>query len=197
MKSALIIVDVQNDFVEGGSLAVNGGKALAARLAEKLDSGAFEKKFDYIVTTQDWHIDPGDHFAENPDFIDSWPVHCVADTNGAELVPVLQQALIDSAERGKGVAVAVKKGMFNAAYSGFEGCSEDGETLSDSLREMDVTEVTIVGIATEHCVLQTALSAEYEGFETTVWTDFCAGIDDERVAHALDNELPQNGIRVI
>lgn len=196
-KNALIIVDVQNDFVEGGSLGVDGGLSVASRLAAKINDGSFDKLFDYFITTQDWHIDPGTHFSDNPDFIDSWPVHCVADERGSELVPVLQQALINSAEQGKGVSVAIKKGEYTAAYSGFEGRSEDGATLVEHLREMDVTDVTVVGIATEHCVLATALAASEEGFNTTVWADYCAGIDEHKVTHALDLELPDAGVRVI
>lgn len=197
MANALIIVDVQNDFVEGGSLQVAGGVSLAERLATHIRNGSFDN-FDHIVTTQDWHIDPGSHFSDTPDFKDSWPVHCVADEKGSELVKPFAEALVEKAETtGQGVSVAVRKGMFEAAYSGFEGVSEDGETLADSLRGLDVDSVTIVGIATEHCVKATALDAVKEGFLTTVWTDYCVGLDSESIEKALDEDLPYVGVKVI
>lgn len=196
MSNALIIVDVQNDFVENGSLGVEGGTSLAERLAKHVQNGSFDN-FDHFVTTQDWHIDPGTHFSKTPDYIDTWPVHCVARTDGAKIVAPLIEALIESADKGKGVSIAVKKGMMEAAYSGFEGVSEDGTTLAESLKTLGVTDVTIVGIATDHCVRATALDAVKEGFNTTVWTDYCVGIDDERCNNTLDKELPENNVKII
>lgn len=192
MAKALIVVDVQNDFVEGGSLAVAGGTALAERIANKINY-KFREMFDHIVLTQDWHIDPGTHFSETPDFVDSWPVHCVADTHGADFAPVLK-AEIDRTEKP---FITVHKGMFEAAYSGFEGITEDGEKLADLLRRLDVQDVTVIGIATEHCVRATALDAVKEGFYTTVWADYAVGIDDERVSWALDIELPEEDVKVL
>jgi nicotinamidase/pyrazinamidase len=110
MSRALIIVDVQNDFCEGGSLAVAGGADLAAEISEYVD--AHHGQFDHIVATQDWHVDPGAHFSEDPDFVDSWPRHCVAGTRGAELHPDLDTEYIQAFFR---------KGQYTAAYSGFEG----------------------------------------------------------------------------
>jgi nicotinamidase/pyrazinamidase len=110
MSRALIIVDVQNDFCEGGSLPVAGGAALAGAISEYVD--AHHGQFDHIVATQDWHVDPGAHFSEDPDFVDSWPKHCVAGTRGAELHPDLDTEYIQAYFR---------KGQFTAAYSGFEG----------------------------------------------------------------------------
>jgi nicotinamidase/pyrazinamidase len=110
MSRALIIVDVQNDFCEGGSLAVEGGAALAGAISEYVD--AHHGQFDHVVATQDWHIDPGAHFSDNPDFVDSWPKHCVAGTRGAELHPDLDTEYIQAYFR---------KGQYTAAYSGFEG----------------------------------------------------------------------------
>lgn len=197
MTSALIIVDVQNDFVEGGSLSVEGGTSLAERLGQHVENGSFDR-FDHIVTTQDWHIDPGAHFSKTPDFKDSWPIHCLADEKGSDILTPLSKSLVKNAENGgKGVSIAVKKGMFEAAYSGFEGTTEDGGTLAECLRELNVDEVTIVGIATEHCVKATAIDAVEEGFSTTVWTDYCVGIDADTIAHVLDVELPEAGVKVI
>jgi len=189
-KNALIIVDVQNDFVEGGSLAVDGGTLVAERLADKVPH-TFQKMFDHIVVTQDWHIDPGTHFSENPDFVDTWPVHCVAEEKGSEIVPVLQKAL-ESVPH-----INIRKGMYEAAYSGFEGQTVEGQTLTEVLRVLEVSDVTVVGIATEHCVKATALDAAQEGFNTTVWSDYTVGIDSDRVDNSLDYDLPENGIKVI
>ena len=110
MSRALIIVDVQNDFCEGGSLAVEGGAELAGAISEYVD--AHHGQFDHVVATQDWHIDPGAHFSDDPDFVDSWPKHCVAGTRGAELHPDLDTEYIQAYFR---------KGQYTAAYSGFEG----------------------------------------------------------------------------
>lgn len=110
MSRALIIVDVQNDFCEGGSLAVEGGAALAGAISEYVD--AHHGQFDHVVATQDWHIDPGAHFSDDPNFVDSWPKHCVAGTRGAELHPDLDTEYIQAYFR---------KGQYTAAYSGFEG----------------------------------------------------------------------------
>lgn len=192
MTNAIIVVDVQNDFVEGGSLAVAGGTALAHRIAEKLDTD-FRENFDHIVFTQDWHIDPGAHFSDTPDFVDSWPVHCVAETNGAALVPVLANAVNDSDNS----FINVHKGMNEAAYSGFEGVTDDGSTLTDVLHNLNVTDVTVIGIATEHCVKSTAIDSANAGFNTTVLTDFTVGINDERVDEVLDNELPENDVKIV
>ena len=196
MNTALIIVDVQNDFVEGGALAVTGGSQLAHDLADAINDGTLNE-YDYLVTTQDWHIEPGSHFSSNPDFVDSWPVHCVADTEGAGLVPTLTNALRKDAERGRGVSIAVHKGMFAAAYSGFEGMTEDGTTLAAALRELGVNNVAIVGIATDYCVRETALDALREGFHTTLLSRFCVGINNERVGKLLTNDFPEAGVEIL
>ena len=121
-RRALIIVDVQPTFCEGGALPVTGGNAVAERIAAYLSSHRGD--YDLVVTTQDWHIDPGEHFSSEPDFIDTWPVHGVADSAEAQLHPALNGLEADA---------AVKKGQYAAAYSGFEGVDEDGRTLADIL----------------------------------------------------------------
>ncbi|MBB5870164.1 nicotinamidase/pyrazinamidase [Allocatelliglobosispora scoriae] len=168
MARALIIVDVQNDFCEGGSLPVDGGSAVAAGISAALarpDAG-----WDHVVATQDHHIDPGSHFQE-------WPVHCVAETFGAEFHPGLDTDRIEAVFR---------KGAHAAAYSGFEGTSA-GIGLAAWLRTHDVTEVDVVGIATDYCVRATALDAAAEGFTTTVLTGLTAGVAPETTATALDD----------
>ena len=168
---AVIVVDVQNDFCEGGSLAVAGGtdvvRAISAHLATE--------QFDHVVATRDHHVDPGPHFSDAPDFVDSWPRHCVQGTVGAEL-----HAAFDTSR----VEAVFDKGASAAAYSGFEA-TRDGVMLGDWLRDRDVTDVEIVGIATDHCVRATALDAAAQGFATTVRLDLTAGVARASVDAAL------------
>ncbi|MFN8071074.1 MAG: nicotinamidase [Mycobacterium sp.] len=169
---ALIIVDVQNDFCEGGSLAVAGGAAVARAINELL---ARDHGYDHIVATQDHHVDPGGHFSDSPDFVDSWPRHCVAGTPGAEFQPQLHTGAIEA---------VFHKGEYAAAYSGFEGAA-DGVKLAEWLTDRGVDEVDIVGIATDYCVRATAEDAVRAGFTTRVLTDLTAGVAPESTAAAL------------
>jgi nicotinamidase/pyrazinamidase len=186
---ALIIVDVQNDFCEGGSLAVAGGAAVAQRVSEHVVQHAAD--YDHVVATADWHIDPGPHFSDTPDYVDSWPVHCVADSEGADFHPHLTTALHH-------VEAVFRKGEHAAAYSGFEGHSDDGEgsSLAAWLREHEVGQVEVVGIATDHCVRATALDARREGFDTTVLLDLTAGVARPTTEAAL-HEMDEAGIRLL
>lgn len=179
---ALVIVDVQNDFCEGGSLAVAGGAEVARGITELLAAGGY----DHVVATQDHHIDPGGHFSEHPDFIDSWPPHCVAGTGGADFHPDLDTARIEAVFR---------KGAYSAAYSGFEG-SADGVGLLQWLRSRGVDEVDIVGIATDYCVRATAADAARAGLRTRVLTGLTAGVAPESTAAAL-SELRDSGVEVL
>jgi nicotinamidase/pyrazinamidase len=169
---ALIVVDVQNDFCEGGSLPVTGGAAVAAAISEHIGRGGY----DHVVATRDYHVDPGAHFSAQPDFVDSWPAHCVVGTPGASFHPELDVA---------GIEAVFSKGAHAAAYSGFEGSAPDGRALADWLRAHDVAEVDVVGIATDHCVRATALDAAREGFATTVLLDLTAGVAESTVDSAL------------
>ena len=208
MSRALIIVDVQNDFCEGGALAVAGGADLAGAISEYVE--AHHGQFDHIVATQDWHIEPGAHFSEEPDFVESWPPHCVAGTRGAELHPDLDTEYIQAYFR---------KGQFSAAYSGFEGVlapedavptgerkpgaipaagavgdtgaddtgagldadsiDEDAIGLDDWLQSHDVEDVVVVGIATDYCVKATALDAVQAGYSVTVLRGLTVGIAED------------------
>ena len=174
MARALIIVDVQNDFCEGGSLAVAGGADVAAGISGLL---AADGGWDHVVATKDYHVDPGPHFGDPPDFVDSWPAHCVAGTAGADFHPDL---VTDR------VAAVFRKGEHAAAYSGFEGLSDAGAGLAAWLRDHGVTDVDVVGIATDHCVRATALDAAAEGFATTVLLGLTAGVAPATTAAALD-----------
>jgi len=172
---ALIIVDVQNDFCEGGSLAVSGGAAVAAGISLVLSRAG--DRWEHVVATKDWHIDPGSHFSDHPDYLDSWPRHCVVGTGGADFHPEL---------RTERVEAVFRKGEYEAAYSGFEGKTENGETLTEWLRSRGVDEVEVVGIATDHCVRATALDAVQAGFATTVLLELTAGVAQATTDAALE-----------
>ncbi|WP_031939844.1 isochorismatase family protein [Prescottella defluvii] len=180
---ALVVVDVQNDFCEGGSLAVAGGAAVAADV-NVLFAG---QGYAAIVATRDHHVDPGPHFAEHPDFVDTWPPHCVAGTPGAEFHPALETGPIEE---------VFSKGEYSAAYSGFEGVSPSGESLADWLRVHDIDAVDVVGIATDHCVRATALDAATAGFRTRVLLPFTAGVSPVTVKTAL-TEMAAAGIELV
>jgi nicotinamidase/pyrazinamidase len=167
-------VDVQNDFCEGGSLAVTGGADVAAAISEHVRAHAAD--YAHVVATRDHHVDPGDHFAEQPDFIETWPAHCVVGTDGVELHPRLEREPIEA---------VFDKGEHAAAYSGFEGRS-DGVALADWLRAHGVDAVDVVGIATDHCVRATALDAVAEGFATRVLLPLTAGVSEATTDAALD-----------
>jgi nicotinamidase/pyrazinamidase len=172
---ALVIVDVQNDFCEGGSLAVAGGAAVARAITAHLASpdGA---SYDYVVATQDHHIDPGPHFSAQPDFDLSWPPHCVAGTTGAQFHPDLDTGRI---------AEVFRKGEYAAAYSGFEGSSGSGDSLRNWLTERGVTDLDVAGIATDYCVRATAADSRAAGFLTTVLLSLTAGVAEPSTAATI------------
>lgn len=196
MTRALIIVDVQNDFCEGGALATGGGAETAASISDFIEQN-FDH-YDFIVATQDWHIDPGAHFSEEPNYVDSWPVHCVAGSDGAQPHPNFDTEQVDAFFR---------KGQYDSGYSGFEGVAapdlvvptgdreptetvpDDDEKLSldDWLRQNEVDEVQIVGIATDHCVKATALDAVQAGYATSVLVDLTAGVSPDTTEQALED----------
>lgn len=191
MHRALIVVDVQNDFCEGGSLAVTGGADVAAAITELV--GQSTAGYRHVVATRDHHVDPGSHFAHppaQPDYETSWPVHCVAGTEGVGFHPNFAPAVASGA-----VAAVFDKGAYEAAYSGFEGADENGLGLARWLRERHVTEVDVVGIATDHCVKATALDAARAGFRTHVLLDLTAGVAPHTTARALA-ELRAAGVEL-
>jgi nicotinamidase/pyrazinamidase len=173
-KRALVVVDVQNDFCEGGSLAVSGGAAVAAAISRTLRAGA---RYDHVVATRDHHVDPGGHFSATPDFVDTWPPHCVAGTPGPSFHPDLDVAPIEA---------VFDKGAHTAAYSGFEGTEPGGASLRDWLVARGVDTVDVVGIATDHCVRATALDAVAAGFATTVLLELCAGVAPATTERAIE-----------
>lgn len=185
MKRALIIVDVQNDFCEGGSLAVAGGAAVASDISSALQADA--RAWDHVVATRDHHISPGPHFSDEPDFVDSWPPHCVVGTSGVELHPSLTRDRIED---------IFDKGEYQAAYSGFEGRCEHGTGLAEWLREHEVSTVDVSGIATDHCVRATALDAIGAGLDTTVLLDLTAGVSSATTEQALQ-QLRDAGVHLL
>ncbi len=184
MTAALIVVDVQRDFCEGGSLAVAGGTAVAHGISRRL---AEQHEYAYVVATRDHHVDPGEHFAAQPDFVDSWPPHCVVGTAGAEFCDQLSFRDFDA---------VFDKGAYAAAYSGFEGRSADDQTLAEWLKDRGVEQVEVCGIATDYCVRATVLDAVRAGFETTVLLDLTAAVTPERVPD-VTAELTAAGARCL
>jgi nicotinamidase/pyrazinamidase len=170
MTRALFVIDVQNDFTEGGALGVDGGAAVAQRVTEYLRANP--GRYPHVVASRDWHDpdnDNGGHFATDaaPDFVVTWPKHCMAGTPGAEYHPAIDTSLID---------VHVKKGQGAPAYSIFEGTTEDGRSVPQVLDDLGVTEVDVVGIATDYCVRASALDALHAGRNVRVLRDLVAGV---------------------
>lgn len=180
MTGALLVVDVQEDFCEGGSLAVAGGRAVAAGVAARLVD------YDLVVASADWHVAPGAHFAQDPDFVDSWPAHCVAGTAGARLQAPLAEEQFTA---------VVRKGAQAAAYSAFEGTLPDGTSLAAWLADRGVDRLDVCGIATDHCVRASALDARSAGFSVRLLQDLCAGVAPHTTERALA-ELAAAGVEL-
>ncbi len=186
-KSALLVIDVQNDFTEGGSLAVKGGNRTAGAITQFIR----ERRGDYaiVVASRDWHSPVGDnggHFAAKPDFVSTWPVHCVEGTPGAAYNPALEANLID---------VQVFKGSGSPAYSAFEANTPGGSSLTEVLERARVQHIDLVGIATDHCVRATALDALAAGYSVTVLLDKCVGVATGTTIAAV-NEMRVAGAKV-
>ncbi|MFI9841635.1 isochorismatase family protein [Nonomuraea sp. NPDC051941] len=186
MSRALIIVDVQKDFCEGGSVPVKGGADRAAAIAELVRRA--DGQYAFVLATRDHHIDPGAHFSDNPDFQHSFPVHCVVGSEGGEFHPNFAPA-VDSGH----VDEVFYKGAHSASKSGFEGSAQDGTTLSAWLKARDVAELDVVGIATDHCVKATALDGARAGFTVRVLLDYTAGVAADTTRTALD-EMRRAGV---
>jgi nicotinamidase/pyrazinamidase len=185
VAQALVIVDVQNDFCEGGSLAVAGGAEVARAISQHL-AGPDSSSYSCVVATQDYHIDPGSHFSAEPDYVRTWPPHCVAGTTGADFHPGL--------DVGK-IGAVFRKGAHAAAYSGFEGADADGTPLATWLRRHGITSVNVAGIATDHCVRATATDAAAAGLRTTVLLGLTAGVAADTTRAALD-EMRTAGVHL-
>lgn len=186
-KTALIVVDVQPTFCEGGELPVEGGNRVAARIADLLRAEG--RNYDLVATTQDWHIDPGGHFSDEPDFVGTWPPHGVAGSANAELHPALSAVLGT-------VDVSVKKGQHAAAYSGFEGSTDSGTSLWSELSGAGITRADVVGLAYDHCVKATALDAARYGLATRVLAPHTAAVSAD-TARSATVELVAAGVTVV
>jgi nicotinamidase/pyrazinamidase len=190
MTRALIVVDVQNDFCEGGSLAVPGGARVASDIGELLHHWSRRDdqapSYDVVVATKDHHIDPGEHWSDQPDFAETWPVHCRVGTDGEAFHPNLDPQPFDA---------IFLKGEHAAAYSGFEGRTTGGLGLAEWLRTHDVDQVDVCGIATDYCVRATALDAVGNGFATTLLTQLCAGVAPETTETAMA-DMREAGISI-
>ena len=187
MSRALFIVDVQNDFTERGALGVVGGDAVAERISRYLDAHADD--YAVVVASRDWHHgddDNGGHFSAEPDFVDTWPVHCVGGTYGADYDEVFDT---------RRVTHHLKKGQGRPAYSLFEGVTDDGRTATGILDEHGIRDIDIVGIATDYCVLASALDALRAGRTVRVLTALVAGVHPDSSAAAL-SEIETAGARL-
>jgi len=192
MTRALIVCDVQNDFCEGGSLAVSGGAEVAFRIGTLLrawhEAEPRDREYTYAIACRDHHVDPGDHFSDNPDYRHSWPRHCVVGTDGEAFHPNLDPQPFDA---------VFLKGEREAAYSGFEGVEpSSGTRMAAWLRQHDVDTVDICGLTTDYCVRTTALDARQEGFRTRLLLNYCAGVAPETTERAV-RDMSSAGVAIL
>jgi nicotinamidase/pyrazinamidase len=189
MPRALLVIDVQNDFCEGGALAVAGGASAASKISDYLD----DANYDLVVASRDWHDATGNnsgHFAEpgtEPDFVSNWPVHCVADTPGANYHPNL---------RTEKIQLDIYKGQGAHGYSIFEGITKEGTPFTEVLAQYGIEEVDVVGIATDHCVLASAMDSKKHGLKVRVISSLTAGVSPESTEQAIDSMI-DSGIQVV
>lgn len=184
-RRALVIVDLQNDFCEGGSLGVEGGNEVARGVSDFVATRGNE--YALIVASRDYHVEPGGHFSDHPDFQNSWPEHCVVGSKGAEFHPAFDPGGVDD---------VFSKGAYSAAYSAFEAVDEQGRTLEEVLREAGIDAIDLVGLATDYCVRWTTLDAVRAGFKARVLTDLAAGVNVDTTAAALD-EMKAAGVDLV
>lgn len=191
MSRALLIVDVQNDFCEGGSLPCEGGAAVATAISQHLENHGDD--YSLVVASRDWHDADGDnggHFAVNgtaPDFVNNWPIHCVSGSFGAEYHENLNTSAID---------VHIYKGMGKPSYSAFEGVTDAGKGILEVLSENGVTQLDVVGIATDYCVKASAIDAANSGLEVSVLQDLCVGVAAATSESALET-MASNGCKIL
>jgi len=188
MRNALLVVDVQVDFVEGGSLGVQGGMQVAAMIARRLRH--FKNEYQFVVASRDYHEDAPDHISATPDYLNTWPPHCIIGTPGAAFVPTIQNLV-----REKLIQVVVLKGRHEAAYSAFDGFDPRGHKLLDVLKENRVDHIDVCGIATDYCVRASALDARKNQFQVRVLVNLCAAVKEETGAQALE-EMKAAGVQL-
>lgn len=190
MSRALFVIDVQNDFCEGGALACQGGAQVASSITKYLQGN--KSNYDKVIASRDWHTPDsanGGHFPAagiEPDYVNTWPLHCIAGTPGADYHPNLDSSLVD---------IHIKKGQDQPGYSIFDGVTESGEKIQDLISRLGITEVDVVGIATDYCVRASALDAKHFGLDVRVITSLTAGVSAASTEAAID-ELVDAGVRV-
>ncbi|MCL1801028.1 MAG: isochorismatase family protein [Promicromonosporaceae bacterium] len=183
-RRALLIVDVQPTFCEGGELPVSGGNATATAIGRYVN--AHRDRYGLVATTQDFHVAPGFHFSHEPDFVDTWPPHGLVGSANAELHPVIEGLHPD---------IRVRKGQRKPAYSGFEGTDSWGRNLNDLLHTEGINELDIVGIAESHCVRATALDAVKNGYQTRVLSDLTVPVSEAQ-GIAARQEMEAAGVKL-
>ena len=188
MRNALLVVDVQVDFVEGGSLGVQGGLSVAAMIARHVRH--FRNEYQFIVASRDYHESAPDHISDHPDFVNTWPPHCMVGTPGAAFVPTIQNLV-----REKYIHAVVTKGRTAAAYSAFDGYDPRGHKLLDVLKENGIDHIDVCGIATDYCVRASALDARTNQFQVRVLVNLCAAVKEETGIQALE-EMKAAGIQL-
>lgn len=188
MRNALLAVDIQSDFVQEGSLPVPNGLQVAAQVARHIRH--FKTEYDFVVASRDYHEDPQDHFSATPDFINTWPPHCVIGTPGAAFVPPIQNLV-----REKLIQTVVSKGRHSAAYSAFEGVDPRGHTLLDVLKEQRIDHIDICGLATDYCVRASALDARKNAFQVRILVNLCAAVNEATGLQAIE-EMKAAGCQV-
>ncbi len=184
-RRAIVVVDVQNDFCEGGSLAVSGGNELAKNLADFLKSNR-ANNYDYIIATRDAHIDPKGHFSVSPDYINTWPIHCLKGRDGFEIHPSLKEFKFDN---------IFDKGEYEAAYSGFEGHDSNGLCLDEWLKDREVKFLDVVGIACDYCVRATIFDAVKLGFVVRLLRPFTIAVNSSDIDKVC-SELEGLGVEI-
>jgi nicotinamidase/pyrazinamidase len=179
MRNALLVVDTQMDFVEGGSLPVQGGLTVAAMIARHVRH--FKYEYQFVVASRDYHENAPDHISDHPDFVTTWPAHCMVGTPGAGFVPTIQNLV-----REKLIQAVVTKGRNAAAYSAFDGVDARGHNLLDVLKEQRIDHIDVCGIATDYCVRASALDARKNQFQVRVLVNLCAAVNEATGQQALD-----------
>jgi len=179
MRNALLVVDVQIDFVEGGSLGVQNGLAVAAHISQHLRH--FKESYQFVVASRDYHENAPDHISATPDYVNTWPPHCMVGTQGAAFVPTIQNLV-----REKLIQEVVTKGRDHAAYSAFDGVDKRGHPLLDVLKEHRIDHIDVCGIATDYCVRASALDARKHEFQVRVLVNLCAAVNEATGQQALE-----------
>jgi len=188
MRNALLVVDVQVDFAEGGALGVNGGLQVAAMIARHLRH--FKNEYQFVVASRDYHEDPTDHFSNTPDYLTTWPPHCVIGTPGAAFVPPIANLV-----REKLIQCVVSKGRHGGAFSAFDALDTRGHPLLDVLKEERIDHIDVCGMATDYGVRLTALDARKNAFQVRVLVNLCAAVDEAHGLQALE-EMKTAGCQV-